>query len=371
VRFPRAAIAFAALIFLVVLVLPGPTDLAPGAQATHEGDIMCPSTPVPVHDGFLQPGEYRESFFDPKTKVLLYFNCVQDANRTFHVGLATPWDEWTDLRFQATDVWNGDFNVVRVSMKGESAEALDGFMWGAGPNFAEDISVGGSHDIAGLVGRLSSDYYVYEFAFPLLSSDAYDSQLTINGSFYFQLAYATEMATFLESDAHFIQIGQVPSGSRWTSLDLSLPQGNVALEAAEILVGLRDDRFRPMAFMPISVFVRTTFGFLDLGTVLTNEDGLASVPYAPRDEGAYIVGAAFEGERGYLASASWRSLVLTPVPASPTLLPRDLLVIQTLIVLVVGSVWATYAYSLFIVWQGLRASREASSERQASKDENA
>ena len=368
-RSSPATIALAALFFLGVLVLSNPMGFAPSAQATHEGDVMCPSSTVTVHDAFLQPGEYRESFFDPKTKVLLYFACVQDANRTIHVGLATPWENWTDLRFQATDAWNGDFNVVRVSMKGDSAEALDGFMRGAEPNFVEDTSLGGSHDIAGPVGRLSSDYYVYEFAFPLRSSDAYDSQLTLNGSFYFQLAYATDRATFLESDPHFIQIGQAPSGARWASLELSLPKGSVALESAEILVGLRDDRSRPVVFMPISVFVQTTFGFLDLGTVLTNEDGLASVQYAPRDEGVYLVGAAFDGERGYLASAAWLSLVLPPVPSDPTLLPGDLLVIQTLIVLVVGGVWSTYAYSLFVVWQGLRASREAPSDRQEPKEE--
>lgn len=370
-RSPLLPIAVAALLFLIVLVLPGPANVAPGAQATHEGDILCPSYPVPVHDGYLQPGEYWESFFDPKTKVLLYFNCVQDASRTFHVGLSTPWNESTDLRFQARDVWNGDFNVVRASTGGGSFAALDGFMQSAGPNFTEDVSVGGSYDVSDFVGKASGDSYVYEFAFPLRSADPYDSQLTINGSFYFQLAYVTEAATFLESDAHFVQVGQTPSGARWTSVELSLPAGNVALETSEVLVALRDDRSRPVAFLPVSVFVQTTFGFLDLGTAVTNEDGVASVPYEPRDEGTYIVGAAFEGERGYMASASWQSLVLVPAPSEPVLLPRDLVVIQTLIVVVVGSVWAVYGYSLFVVWQGLRTSKKTTSERPESKDETA
>ncbi len=336
---------------LLALVPNGPVHLA---DATHEGDILCPSRPDPVHDGTITPDEYAENFFDPHTKTLVYFNCKQDANRTMHLALFTPRYEWTEFRFQATNEWNGDFNVVRVSMAGPTAEGLDGFIDGNAPDFVEDLAVGGTHDVAGLVGAASSDHYIYEFELPLLSSDSYDSQLTVNGSFAFQLVLGSG-ETSAESELRFLQIGQPPASGLWTSVELSLPEGNIPESDAEMLVSLRDNRSRPMPFRPVSVFVETTFGFLDIETVLTNEQGVASVLYAPREAGSYLVGAAFEGESGFLASVSWLKLELSSHPAELTIIPSGDLMVRAVVVLVVGGVWGAYAYSILVVRQALRS----------------
>jgi hypothetical protein len=339
------------LVFLAILLVPdGPVSLA---DATHDGDIVCPGGPDPEHDGALARGEYTESFFDPKTKILIYFTCLEDPDRTMHLGLVSPGDQWTEVRFQATDVWNGVFNVVRVAPTGPSGEAIDGFLDGAETGFVEDSSVGGTHDVEDLFSARRGDHYVHEFAIPLLSADPFDSQLTVNGSFAFQLVYR-DGAQVAESETRFLQIGQLPAEGQWTTLELSLPEGNEPAEPVEVIVTLRDNRSRPLAFRPISVFVQTAFGFLDLGNELTSEQGIASFEYAPLGGETYLIGAAFEGERGHLASVVWLQLVLTPATPDLSLFPRDVLIVQAVIVLVVGGIWASYVYSLVILRQVLR-----------------
>ncbi len=347
-------LVLASFLLLVALLTPMPNSPIPAASATHGGDILCPSRPDPIHDGTILPEEYAENFFDPRTKTLIYFNCKQDANRTMHLALVSPRNEWTEIRFQATNEWNGNFNAIRVSMSGPSAEGLDGFVEGTAPGFVDDQTLGGTYDVAGLVGAMGRDSYIYEFAVPLLSSDSYDSQLTVNGSFAFQLVLGNG-ETSAESEPQFLQIGQLPASGLWTSVELSLPEGNLPEDAAEMLVSLRDNRSRPLAFRPVSVFVRTTFGFLDVETVLTNEQGVASVLYAPREAGSYLVGAAFGGESGFLASVSWLQLVLSSPTSDLTILPSGDLMVRAVIVLVVGGVWGAYAYSVLVVRQALRS----------------
>ncbi|MEE9600176.1 MAG: hypothetical protein V3W22_00545 [Thermoplasmata archaeon] len=350
-----AVLIFTTALLLSLLTLPGPGGLSPLAQATHRGDVVCPPGIEPVHDGVLHPGEYSENFFDPRTKILVYFSCMEDTTRPMHVALMSPSDDWTEMRFQATDEWNGDFNAVRLSLLGSAVNAIDGFVQGTGSDFIDDLTVGGSYDVLDPVVVPGSNYHVYEFAFPLSSFDVYDSQLAGNGSFYFQLGYADDAGSTMESDPHFIQIGQNPPSGRWTFMELSLPWGAAPLEEAEILVSLRDETFRPLALKPVSVFANTAFGFLDIGTVLTNEQGVASVKHTPRDEGAYLLGAAFAGESGYLASVDWHQMVMTSPTPQPTQLPEKSLQIQTIIVIIVGGVWGTYAYCLFVLRQALRA----------------
>ncbi len=354
------------LVLMAILLVPVPNGPIPSAHATHGGDILCPSLPDPVHDGTVMRGEYAENFFDSRTKTLVYFNCKQDANRTMHLALVSPQHEWTEIRFQATNEWNGNFNAIRVSMSGSSAMALDGFIDGNAPSFVEDQAIGGTDDVVGLVGATGPNQYVYEFAFPLLSSDSYDSQLTVNGSFAFQLVLGNGDAS-AESEPRFLQIGQGPTMGLWTSVELSLPEGNLPGDPAEMLVSLRDNRSRPLAFRPVSVFVRTTFGFLDVETVLTNEQGLASVLYAPREAGSYLVGAAFEGESGFLASVSWLRLALSSPTQELTILPSGDLIVRAVIVLILGGVWGAYAYTVLLVRQAIRSKEGQSAGTKAAR----
>ncbi|MFQ5839066.1 MAG: hypothetical protein ACE5HJ_09860 [Thermoplasmata archaeon] len=362
-RSVTAILLISIILLLSLSVLPGPASISSPAQATHLGDVRCPANPEPVHDGVLEPGEYSESFFDSKTKILLYFSCPEEANRTMHVAMVSPWEGWTEIRLQATEVWNGDLNVIRTFVSGSSVEVVDGFVNGTGAGFVDDLSLGGTLDVIQPVGTHASPYHIYELAIPLFSADVYDSQLTSNGSFYFQLAYAaldgpeSDGEPLMESDPHLVWIGAPPTSAELSVMDLSLSPNNAPLEPVEVLVGLRDGNGSPLAFKQVSVFVQTAFGFLDLGSLSTNEQGVARVQYAPRTEGEYLIGAAFAGGDGYLASVIWLRLVVIPSDRETTFLPRGILVIQAVIVLVVGGIWSAYAYSVYIVRQALRSSR--------------
>ncbi len=332
----------------------GPVGPMPTAQATHQVDIYCPTTGEYVSDGVLEPSEYSESFFDSKTKILVYLGCLEDDAGTMRIALVSPWDEWTEVRFQASDQWDGSFNVVRVSMSGPMPIAMDGFLRTSDASFVPDQILGGTDDVLDLAATHHDDYHIFEFGVPLRSSDAYDSQISTGDSIYFQLAYASDTETFIESDPHSINLGTTRPPRRWTSVELSLPGGSAAKEVAEMLVSLRDEMSRPLSLRPVSVFASTAFGYLDMGIVYTNEQGVAVVNYTPRDEGVYLIGAAFPGEEGYLASVAWHHLVLAPPTAQLGLFLRGLLVIEALIALVVGGVWATYAYSFYVLRQSLR-----------------
>lgn len=351
------AAILALAIILALFVVPGGTTQT--VRADHEGEVMCASLSEPVHDGTISPGEYAENFFDHVTKVLVYFHCSDDPLRTMHVGLVTPWVGWTEIRVQAVEVWNGDLNVVRASYGESAVDVEDGFLNGTTALYVRDVSVGGSRDVFDPAGQKADDDYVYEFGLPLQSQDGYDSQLSDGGSFYFQLAYTTLTgasgeALVVESPIRTIRVGANPVSGTDTDLEVSLPTGQEPTQSAEVIVSLKDRAGLPLAFRPVEVFAQTVFGFLDLGTVYTNEQGVGSVEYAPRDEGRFLVGASYAGGDGYLASVSWTSLVVVVPDPEPSYIPPGLLPVQAIIALVLGGVWATYGYSVYIVRQGMR-----------------
>lgn len=352
-----SVLLLAATVLLAALSLPGVSTQP--VRADHDGELKCPTLAEPLHDGVISPGEYTENFFDSVTKVLVYFYCADDAERIMHVALVTPWAEWTEIRIQAVEAWNGDLNVVRASYRDSALDVEDGFLNGTTAQYVSDLSVGGSQDVFDPVGQKAGEGYVYEFGVPLLSPDGYDSQLVDSGSFYFQLAYVTlsgasTEALVVESPQWTIHLGTNPVSGNDTNLEVSLPTGQGPTQAAEVIVGLKDRTGAPLSFRPVEVFAQTVFGFLDLGTVYTNEQGVGAVEYAPRDEGQFLVGASFAGADGYLASVSWTSLVVVVPDSGPSYIPRGLLFIQAVIALVLGGVWATYAYSVFLVRQAMR-----------------
>ncbi len=355
-------LGLAAALLLLVFLSPGPGP-AGVVRADHTGEVVCPEDPPPVHDGAIRPGEYSENFFDPTTKVIVYFDCMANMDRTMHVALVSPWSEWTELRIQAAEAWNGDMNVVRTTMSGQSAAVSDGFLNGTTAQYVDDVSAGGTNDVRDPVGNRSGDAIVYEFGLPLLSRDTYDCQLTGNGSFYFQLAYVMtggpmpQESSIVASDPHVIRIGTGTMSGSDTSVEISLPKGTPPGSPSEILVGLRNDTNRPLPSLPVSVFAQTAFGFLELGTAYTNEQGVAAVEYATLGAGEFLIGAAFAGGSNRLASVAWMRLVVPPAVGDASALPRGLLVLQSIIVIVLGGVWLTYGYAFFVVRSAMREPR--------------
>jgi len=360
------------LVLLFVLALSAaawlPDSFSRNAAGTHTGIVACGAIGSPVSDGAISPGEYSESYFDSATKALVYFTCDDSPDRLMHVGIVAPGGGWVGLGVQARDVWDGMLNEVRMSRVSSSGalQIEDGLEDVAVGTFVSDSSLGGSDNVLNAAAGTAGAATIYEFALPLKSPDAADSQLQSDGPFYLAIR-ANPFDSDLRSEAMeaselqtFVVRSDLSQGE-WTEVELSVATSE-PMANSRILVSLRDEQGYPIPGMVLEVFVRTTFGFLNLGPVTTNDQGVAEAVYAPRDAGQFVVGAAYPGGNGLLGSAVWGVLEVAAtsggdlgtglVGEGGTLGLRP---IEALVVVVVGSVWATYAYALFVVRQTLRS----------------
>ncbi|MFQ5838934.1 MAG: hypothetical protein ACE5HJ_09195 [Thermoplasmata archaeon] len=343
----------ALLIGILVPLSTSPWAPVETAVAAPNTVIHCSSATRVVQDGVITQGEYSGSYFDTTTKVLVYFDCEGTTNRTLHVAMVSPWKGWVGLLLQASEVWNGDMNVVRVSLgEGITPAFFDGYLNSTSGRELEDVQQGGTNDVHHLAAVRTDEITVYEFALPLSSSDTYDSQLSGNGPFYFQLEY-NAFDVGLQSNATGVSLPQTietrpnHSHGEWSNLELSLSvKDNPSIET-QILLVLRNLTGFPVSYAPLQVFVRTAFGFMDLGLVVTNAQGVAEVVYAPRGAGKYLVGAAFEGRDGVLASVGWVTLIVDTPNAALPLMHSDNIALS-LVFLGVGGVWVAYGYALLL-----------------------
>lgn len=374
-----AALALIAIGFLALLPFaPYPLSPTRSAGAWHVGAVECTPAGDPLPDGVIAAGEYGENYFDGVTKILAYVSCDNSTARILHVGLVTPWAGWVGLLVQADDSADGTFNEVRVSYAGLAAapRALDAYRSATGSSIP-DVTLGGSDDVGEVSTGTREEARVFEFSVSLASTDAYDSHLTSTGPYLFALAYnATDadlssQPTETSEVQSFLIGGANPAGS-WTTVELVVPASSIPLENASLLVALRDASGYPVPSAQIEIFVKTAFGFFDLGPVVAGEGGVAEVTYTPRDAGTFLIGAAYTGGYGRLASVAWHVLNVgeTPPGTQVGLGPFEggtfeLRTTETLIVVVVLGVWATYAYASFVTWIALREPKPRAASRDA------
>ncbi len=288
------------------------------ATATHLGIVECAEVGNPVSDGTISPGEFDESYFDEMTKILVYFTCDNSTQRELHVGIVAPGDGWVGLEIQARDTWDGTLNEVRLS-RGPSTNAVqieDGLRNMTLGSFESDALLGGSVDVLNVTSGTAGAAAVYEFSVPLRSADPTDSQLTTNGPFYFALENnpmdpdLTSLAMAASELQTFVLDTNLSAGM-WTTMELSLAPAEPTADS-RLLLALRDESGYPIPGMTLEAFVETMFGYLELGPVSTNDQGVAEVTYAPRDNGTFLVGAAYAGGGGFLGSVIWKDLEIPP-----------------------------------------------------------
>lgn len=352
---------------LVGLFLYAPTPLSPtrGAVASHGGTAECFLGATPVSDGVISPGEYGETFFDGVTKILANFHCDDSPERLLHVGLVSPWFGWVGLLVQAVEPMDGYANEIRIGYApGDGGlRVQDGYRSVADPSGTADILLGGSGDVVNASTGTDGSARVFEFTVPLRSSDPYDSSLNSDGPFYFAFEYNADLVD-LDSDAtalsstSFVVEGITSTGAA-SSVEMAIVPPAASSPEAQILLALRDARGYPIASVQLEVFVQTVFGFLDVGPVYANEQGVATASYSPRDAGDYLVGAAYAGGYGILASVAWQTLHVSSEflgnPEAADLAPMQ--PVEALVVVVILGVWATYGYAFFVTSQGLRTPR--------------
>ena len=348
--------------------LAGPASPVQGARAWHPGPVVCSLTGNETSNGVIARGEYADNYFDPATDVLAYFGCDSSGERLLHVGLVTPWTGWVGFLVQASEVWDGRVNEVRVHANPSSGtlDTLDAYANLTAGSMALDLSAGGTADVRNATTGASGAARTYEFVVPLNSSDSHDSQLGSSGPFNFALEYNSFEGDVLMpatsvSGLHPLITSASGTRSAWTSLEFTAGLSPATAGAADFLVTLRDAGGFPIPFVEIGVLVRTAFGMYDAGPTMTNEQGVGEVTYTPRENGTYVLGAAYTGGDGLLASVAWRTVTMGSAYEGGDVglglfdgSSLDLRPVEAIVVVIILSVWATYAYAFFLTWRSMR-----------------
>jgi heme/copper-type cytochrome/quinol oxidase subunit 2 len=186
-----------------------------------------------------------------------------------------------------------------------------------------------------------------------------------------------------------------PPGNLPTALDVMLDgatiQGQLVNMAATLAQGSQ-----PVSNARVDFYVSTTFGPMRVGTAITDEKGVARMGYRFGESGNLAVIAEFAGTESLAPSSKQLNVLVEPRPEEPPIVgilpdamgenvPRlpyavgqnqipdiravgvplsQSLPVITLVLLIVGSVWATYAY----VFAQIRAIKSGSPPEQERKE---
>ena len=186
-----------------------------------------------------------------------------------------------------------------------------------------------------------------------------------------------------------------PPGSLPTTLDVALDGVTVQGQSVNMAATLAQGS-QPVSNARVDFYVSTTFGPMRVGRAITDEKGLARIGYRFTASGNLAVIAAFEGTESLAPSGKQLNVFVEPRPDEPIVvgilpdamgenrptLPYALgqnqipdiravgvplsqsLPVITLVLLIVGSVWATYAY----VFAQIRAIKRGSPPEQERKE---
>lgn len=220
-----------------------------------------------------------------------------------------------------------------------------------------------------------------------------DFVATETGTFAFYCLVPCEGMVNLSSGT--VVVAHRPSGALPTALDVTLDGARIQGQLVDIMASLTQGS-QPISNARVYFYVNTTFGLMRAGTAVTDEKGVARIGYKFTGSGNLTVIAAFAGTESlapsdrqlnvFVESRSNEPIVVGILPDAmgenrPTLpyalgqnqipdiravgvpLSQSLPVI-TLVLLIVGSVWAAYVY----VFAQIRAIKSGSPPEQERKE---
>ncbi len=138
-----------------------------------------------------------------------------------------------------------------------------------------------------------------------------------------------------------------------TLMSLSVQREQFGTGSFRFVAKVSDAYGQPLGGVPVEFFVRTTFGLLSIGTGLTDAEGVVTLEYDLKISGQLEITVVFSGG-GHLAPSQTSITVnvkhatgsAETYPAIPGM-QRTLAV--SLVLLVVGSVWASYGVVLGLI----------------------
>lgn len=355
--------AFAALLLLALLLVPSAVPPARAAPLSAGTTVACSTSAAPVSDGRISPSEYPSDVFDPATDLLVYLACDNATGRPLHVAVVSPWPGWVGLLVQASETWDANVNEVRLARDPTTGgvRVLDAF-GNATVTGTPDTSAGGTTDVESPTAGTAGAATVFEFSIPLNSTDPHDSRLASIGPFAFALEVndhdpdLTTGATSVSEFAAFVFSAE-PLAAEPTTVEFTAGLSTATPGTIGFLVSVRNATGYPLAYALVEAYVETAFGMYDLGPVGTNDQGVGEVSYAPRENGTFVLGAAFAGDDAHLASVEWSALTVGSASGGGSIglglvggSVLELSPILAAVVVVVLGVWATYAYAFYVTW---------------------
>ena len=186
-----------------------------------------------------------------------------------------------------------------------------------------------------------------------------------------------------------------PPGNLPTALDVMLDGATIQGQSVNMAATLAQGS-QPVSNARVDFYVSTTFGPMRVGTAITDEKGVARMGYRFGESGNLAVIAEFAGTESLAPSSKQLNVLVEPRPEEPPIvgiLPNAMgenvprlpyavgqnqipdiravgvplsqsLPVITLVLLIVGSVWATYAY----VFAQIRAIKSGSPPEQERKE---
>ena len=330
---------------LLALVL----GVAAPAAAEHIHGIDCPlDANLPNVDGVVTAGEYADWYENVTLGMIAYFEYGADG--FLRIALVGPSGGWLGVGLGPAGPAGAGLSFVAAltnGTAGASDQYFDGFSRRADPD------VGGTQDVADVAATVNGTVATVELLLPLDGADTYDQSFRPGNTYTLLLAHNRTSTDLLSPDTehtaplslHIVSVNEVLV-PRTTTLTLELPADRIAGEDFVIRAVLLDSMGAPVARVPLSLYMRTTFGELLVGNATTDSDGAAQWFHSLQEAGDFEYRAVFLGRGGYLASETQGVLPVGGGEGSVQETPTVFL-IAPVIAATLGGIWAAYGFVAF------------------------
>ncbi|MDW8045641.1 MAG: DOMON domain-containing protein, partial [Nitrososphaerota archaeon] len=236
-----------------------------------------------VIDGKIERDEYGGSYLElyPALPAIHW----EHDGVIMRVGLVSPGAGWVSIGFGKKGIGMHGANIIIGYVDSEgSFHIRDHF--GIGVNHTSDVSLGGKDDIIFAAGSEVDGKTIIEFIFPLNSGDVYDHSFEVGGLYGFIIAFSkfsddfTSFHGSARSGTLDLFIEPMPTVIP-TILSINLPERVSGNESLKIIAILKDKNGTPIERAFIDFYMRTSIGWLKLGSNMTNSDGVATLNFTP------------------------------------------------------------------------------------------
>ncbi|MFQ6126589.1 MAG: DOMON domain-containing protein [Candidatus Heimdallarchaeota archaeon] len=273
-----------------------------------------------IIDGTIGSGEYVGSYHETITDMYLYW---EHDGTNLYIGMESPGTGWVGIGLGPQGAGMDGSNMI-VGYVDDAGSLLLLDEVGVGWEHHEDTTLGGTDDILAKAGSESNGKTIIEFVFPLNSGDELDHSFEVSGTYGFFLGYqasADDFTSYHTKRSKTIDI-YIISGSTElpepetkvsTTISINVPASVIVDQAFTVVARLHDEMGAPVEGEPVEFYRITTFGKLELGQVMTNSKGDATLECRMRMAGSVEFEASYGGSANRGSSSASVSLLVQPL----------------------------------------------------------